>query len=53
VTILGYYLGQIALVREHIELMLLAIVAVSVLPIAFEVLRAQLSSRSSSENAAK
>ena len=53
VTILGYYLGQIALVREHIELMLLAIVAVSVLPIAVEVLRAQLSSRSSRENAAK
>jgi membrane-associated protein len=51
VTLLGYYLGQIALVREHIELMLLAIVAVSVLPIAFELLRVQLTSRSSREKA--
>jgi membrane-associated protein len=51
VTLLGYYLGQIALVREHIELMLLAIVAVSVLPIVFELLRVQLTSRSSREKA--
>jgi membrane protein DedA with SNARE-associated domain len=51
VTLLGYYLGQIELVREHIELMLLAIVLVSVLPIVFEVVRAQLSSRSSREKA--
>ena len=53
VTVLGYYLGQIALVRNNIELMLIAIVGVSVLPIAFELLRAQLTSRSSSEKAQK
>jgi membrane-associated protein len=39
VTVLGRMLGSIALVRDHIEVMLLAIVAVSLLPIAVEVLR--------------
>jgi hypothetical protein len=42
VTLLGYFLGQIELVREHIELMLIAIVAISVLPVVFEVVRARL-----------
>jgi len=41
VTLLGYWLGGIAFVREHIELMLIAIVLVSVVPIAFEYLRAR------------
>ena len=41
VTILGYYLGQVDFVRNHIEVMLLAIVAVSVVPIGIEVLRAR------------
>lgn len=36
VTLLGYLLGQIALVRENIDLIFLLIVAVSVLPIAVE-----------------
>jgi membrane-associated protein len=39
VTVLGYYLGSIALVREHIEAILLLIVLVSVLPVLVEVLR--------------
>ena len=39
VTVLGYYLGQIAFVRSNIEMMLLLIVAISVLPIAVELLR--------------
>ena len=51
VTVAGYYLGQVDLVREHIELMLVAIVLVSVLPVAFEVARAQLRSRSAREKA--
>ena len=38
---LGYFLGQIAFVKEHIELILIAIVALSVLPLAFEYLRAR------------
>ncbi|GAB3255727.1 DedA family protein [Kineosporia babensis] len=42
VTLLGYYLGQISFVKEHIELMLIAIVAVSVIPIAVELLLARL-----------
>jgi len=39
-TTLGYFLGQIAFVRNHIELILIGIVAVSVVPIAVELLRA-------------
>jgi membrane-associated protein len=41
VTVLGYYLGQISVVRNHIEAMLLAIVLVSVVPIGIEFLRAR------------
>ena len=41
VTLLGYWLGGIAFVRAHIELMLVAIVMVSVVPIGFEFLRAR------------
>ncbi|WP_083275464.1 VTT domain-containing protein [Pseudonocardia sp. HH130630-07] len=41
VTVLGYFLGQFAFVREHIDLILIAIVLISVLPIVFEVLRAR------------
>ena len=39
VTVLGYFLGSIAFVREHIEMILLLIVLVSVLPVVVEVLR--------------
>jgi membrane-associated protein len=42
VTALGYFLGQIAFVRENVEVILLLIVGVSVLPIVVEVLRARL-----------
>lgn len=41
VTVLGYFLGQVDVVEHNIELMLLGIVALSVLPIAIEVLRAR------------
>jgi membrane-associated protein len=41
VTILGFYLGQIAFVRNHIEVMLVAVVLVSFVPIAVELLRAR------------
>jgi membrane-associated protein len=55
VTVLGYFLGQVAFVRNHIELILVAIVLVSVVPIAFEAARArrdsQRSARSAAENA--
>ncbi|MFF0067020.1 DedA family protein [Streptomyces sp. NPDC005279] len=41
VTVLGYFLGQVDFVTAHIELILIAIVAISVLPLAFEFLRAR------------
>lgn len=36
ITILGYFLGQIGVVRDHLELFLIAIVLVSVIPIVIE-----------------
>jgi membrane-associated protein len=45
VTLLGYWLGQIGFVRTHIELILIAIVFISVIPIAIEFLRARAKSK--------
>jgi membrane-associated protein len=45
VTALGYSLGGVAFVRDHIELILLAIVAVSVLPVFFQLARHRSGSR--------
>jgi membrane-associated protein len=39
VTTLGYFLGQIAFVRNNIEFILVAIVIVSLIPVAIELLR--------------
>jgi membrane-associated protein len=39
VTLLGYWLGQVAVVRDHVELFILGIVAISLVPVALEVLR--------------
>jgi len=39
VTLLGYFLGQISFVRNHIDIMLILIVAVSLVPVAVEYLR--------------
>jgi membrane-associated protein len=39
VTILGYFLGQIAFVKNNIEFILIGIVVVSVVPVAIELLR--------------
>ncbi|BCY11577.1 DedA family protein [Actinoplanes sp. L3-i22] len=41
VTTLGYFLGQIPFVKNNIEFILIGIVAVSVLPIGIELLRAR------------
>ena len=41
VTLLGYFLGRIAFVREHVESILILIVALSVLPIVVELLRSR------------
>jgi membrane-associated protein len=45
VTLLGFFLGQIAFVKANIELILIAIVAISVVPIAIELLRARMAAR--------
>lgn len=52
VTLLGYWLGQIPFVRDNIELMLILIVALSVLPIVVEVVRARLEARRAARDAA-
>jgi membrane-associated protein len=39
VTLLGYWLGQVAVVRDHVELFILGIVAISLIPVVLEVLR--------------
>jgi membrane-associated protein len=49
VTILGYFLGQVDFVRTHIEFILVAVVLVSILPMAFEVLRARRKNRSAGD----
>jgi membrane-associated protein len=41
VTVLGYYLGQIGFIRANVELILVAVVAMSFVPILVEVLRAR------------
>ena len=45
VTMLGYALGGVDFVADHIELILIGIVAVSVIPVGFELLRARSRSR--------
>lgn len=41
VTLLGFWLGRIAFIRDHIELILIGIVVLSVLPIALEAAKAR------------
>jgi membrane-associated protein len=41
VTLLGYFLGGFAVVRDHIELMLVGVVALSVVPLVVEFVRAR------------
>ncbi len=47
----GYFFGQVPFVKKNFELVLLGIIFVSVLPIAFEVLRARLSKTEASKAA--
>jgi membrane-associated protein len=46
ITLLGHQLGGVALVRDHIELFVLGIVALSLVPVAVEVLRGRRQNRS-------
>jgi membrane-associated protein len=41
VTLLGFWLGRIAFIRNHVELILIGIVALSVLPIVIEAVKAR------------
>ena len=41
VTSLGYFLGNVSLIADHVELALLAVVAISLLPIGFEAIRSR------------
>lgn len=41
VTLLGFFLGQVDVIEENLELAILSLVAISVLPIAVELLRAR------------
>lgn len=41
IVVLGFYLGQVDFVAKHIELILVAVVALSLIPIVFEYLKAR------------
>jgi membrane-associated protein len=45
VTLLGYWLGQVAVVRDHVELFILGVVVLSLVPAVVEVLRSRRSGR--------
>jgi membrane-associated protein len=45
VTVLGYLLGGLAFARDHIELMILGVVVLSVIPLALEFLKARREAR--------
>jgi membrane-associated protein len=47
VTLLGYWLGAITFVRNHVELILVGIVALSIIPIVIETVRARRASQRS------
>ncbi|HEY2764014.1 MAG TPA: VTT domain-containing protein [Pseudonocardiaceae bacterium] len=51
VTLLGFWLGGITFVREHVELMLIGIVALSVVPIIIEVIKARRETRRTASTA--
>ncbi|SDF95692.1 DedA family protein [Klenkia brasiliensis] len=45
VTLLGYFLGQVSVVRDHVELFILGVVALSLVPVVIEVVRGRRSGR--------
>jgi membrane-associated protein len=49
VTLLGYFLGNVALIRDNIEIALLLVVAVSLIPIAVEVVKSRREKRRAAE----
>ena len=49
VTYLGYLLGNVPFVKDHIELILLAVVGISVLPIVFEYVKHKREARAATQ----
>lgn len=47
VTLLGYYLGQVEVIERNLELAIMCVVAISLAPIAFELLKARKEKRHS------
>ena len=45
VTTLGYFLGQVDVIRNHVEIAVLALVAISLVPVAIELIRHRRQSR--------
>ena len=41
VTLLGFWLGQVSVVRDHVELFVLGVVALSFVPVAIEAVRSR------------
>ncbi|MFV0317233.1 MAG: VTT domain-containing protein [Microthrixaceae bacterium] len=46
VTLLGYFLGNVPIVRDNVEIALIAVVAISILPIVIEFIRSRMRARS-------
>jgi membrane-associated protein len=46
ITVLGYWLGSVQVVKDHLELFVLGVVVVSLVPIAIEYLRSRSRNRS-------
>jgi membrane-associated protein len=49
VTMLGYWLGQVAIVRDHVELFVLGVVALSLVPVVVEAMRGRRAGREGAE----
>lgn len=50
VTLLGFWLGGITFVRDHVELILVGIVALSLIPIVIELVKARMASRPTADS---
>jgi membrane-associated protein len=53
VTVLGYFLGRIAFIRDNVEVILIIVVLISVVPMAIEFLRVRRHDRAAAHDAAE
>jgi len=49
VTLLGYFLGQVPAIANHVELAIVAVVAISLIPIVYEAMKARRERRNDAE----